>query len=205
MITKLLPDHLSVLSPYNPTLLPIRIIIPTSPDGQYVKPEYAYVRSFVQDMYDKYQDEVDAIVHLGMADGWEWYSVEEKAFNEAFTSNWWGPNAEEGYYLIPDAEGKTVRDIDEAGGKGMWDGMPMGFKAAGVNVRIIVDDVKKVVNYDVMDGENEHSDEAGSTGGENGMEWKKKMKVDVLSHDEAGIMAAGSFSMNLWLRAGRGN
>jgi pyroglutamyl-peptidase len=30
----------------------------------------------------------------------------------------------------------------------MWDGMPLGLKAAGVNVRIVVDDVRKVVKSD---------------------------------------------------------
>lgn len=177
LITKLLPSHLSVLSPYNPTSLPIRILNPTSPDGQYVKCEYA-VRSFIQDLYDKYQDEVDAFVHLGMADGWEWYSVEERVFNERFTSNWCGADeAEVGYYMHHDAEGKTVRDIGEKVGKGMWDGMPLGLKAAGVNVRIVVDDVRKVVNH-----------EAGEEHEDNG---KKKMKVDVISNDEAGNYGCG--------------
>jgi len=89
LITKLLPSHLSVLNPYKPTSLPIRILNPTSSDTQYVKCEYVYMRSFVQNVYNRYQDKVNAFVHLGMANRWEWYSVKERAFNERFTSNWW--------------------------------------------------------------------------------------------------------------------
>jgi pyroglutamyl-peptidase len=175
LLTKHLPDHLSVINQYNPTGLPIRILNPTAANGKFVKTEYAYIRTFIQDLYDEYQDHVDAIVHLGMADVWEWFSVEERAFNERFTSDWWGAQEEDGYYLIPDAEGKTVRDISKKGGKGMWDDMPLGLKAAGLGVRILVDDVKKVVNY-----------EAGEAG-----KGKGKMKIDVISHDEAGNYACG--------------
>jgi pyroglutamyl-peptidase len=72
--------------------------------------------------------------------------------------------------VVPDAEGKTVRDISKKGGKGMWDDIPLGLEAAGLNIRIFVDDVKKVVNYE--------TDDKGKG--------KEKIKVDVISHDEAG-------------------
>ena len=106
-----------------------------------------------------------------MADIWEWYSVEERAYNERFTSNWWGGREEGGYYLVPDARGETVRDITIDGGKGKWDDMPLGLKAAGVNVRIVVDDVRKVVNFE--------------------REEEGKERVDVISHDEAGNYLCG--------------
>ncbi|KAE9372001.1 peptidase C15, pyroglutamyl peptidase I-like protein [Stipitochalara longipes BDJ] len=177
LLTKHLPSHLSVINKYNSTSLPIRILNPTAADEQYVKTEYAYIRTYIQDLYDKYQDEVDAIVHLGMANRWEWYSVEERAFNEKFTSDWWcQQEADVGYYMVPDAAGKTVKDISKEEGKGMWDDMPLGLKAAGVNVRIIVDDVKKVVNFE---SEEERRKE------------KEKVKIDVISHDEAGNFGCG--------------
>ena len=177
LLTQHLPSHLSIINKYNSTSLPIRILNPTAGQGQYVKTEYSYVRTYVQALYDKYQDEVDAIIHLGMADGWEWYTVEERAFNEKFTSNWWGELvAAEGYYMIPDAKGETVKDISKEGGKGMWDDMPLGLKAAGVNVRILVDDARKVVNFE--------TDEERGKG-------EKKEKVDIISHDEAGNFLCG--------------
>lgn len=111
-----------------------------------------------------------------MADGWEWYSVEERAFNERFTSDWWDEEAEKGYYLLPDLAGKTVRDITKEEGKGMWDDMPLGLKAAKLSLRILVDDVKKVVNYDP------EAEESGKG---------RKMKIDVISHDEAGNFGCG--------------
>lgn len=81
--------------------------------------------------------------------------------------------------IVPDAEGKTVRDISKKGGKGMWDDIPLGLKAAGLNVRIFVDDVKKIVNYE--------TDNKGKGKG------KEKIKVDVISHDGAGY--AGGFNL----------
>jgi pyroglutamyl-peptidase len=72
--------------------------------------------------------------------------------------------------IVPGAEGKTVRDISKKGGKGMWDDIPLGLKAAGLDVRIFVDDVKKIVNYET----------------DNKGKGKEKIKVDVISHDGAG-------------------
>lgn len=134
---------------------------------------------------------MDAIIHLGMAFGWEWYSVEERAFNERMTSDWWGLNEEKaGYYLIPDDKGKTVRDI---GGKlkGIWDEAPMGLKAAKLNTRIVVEDVGKAVNHDAAGDEYQKLIE-GQFGGrlvKHGV--KKKMRVEVILHDEAGSYGCG--------------
>jgi hypothetical protein len=52
---------------------------------------------------------------------------------------------------VPDAEGKTVRDISKKGGKGIWDDIALGLEAAGLNIRIFVDDVKKVMNHETDD------------------------------------------------------
>ena len=37
------------------------------------------------------------------------------------------------------------------GGKGIWDDIALGLEAAGLNIRIFVDDVKKVVNHETDD------------------------------------------------------
>ncbi|TAQ87724.1 hypothetical protein B7494_g3944 [Chlorociboria aeruginascens] len=177
LVTKLLPTILPATHKSNPTSLPIRILNPSAPTGKYVKTEYAYIRTYIQAMYDEYGDELDAVVHLGMADGWEWYSVEERAFNERFTSSWWstryGEEEKEGYYLFPDDAGKTVRDISGRG-KGIWDEMPMGLESR-VNVGKVVRDVVSVLNDE---------SETSVQGGE-------KLKVDVIPHFEAGFYGCG--------------
>jgi hypothetical protein len=56
---------------YNSIGLPIEILNPTVADGKFIKSEYVYVHTFIQHLFDQYQDQVDAIVHLGIVDGWE--------------------------------------------------------------------------------------------------------------------------------------
>jgi len=112
LISQHLPPLLSATNVLNPTSLPIRILNPTAPAGKFVKTEYAYIRSFVQKLWDEYEDQVDLVIHLGMADGWEHYTIEQYGYNEKFTSTWWSEREEkEGYYLILDDKGETVRDI----------------------------------------------------------------------------------------------
>lgn len=65
LLTMHLADHLSMINQYNSTGLPIEIPNPTAADGKFIKTEYAYVRAFIQQLFDQYQDQVDAIVHLG--------------------------------------------------------------------------------------------------------------------------------------------
>ena len=121
MFTKRLPPFLPVSYSQNPTSLPIRILNPTAESGQFVKTEYAYIRRFIQKMWDEYADQVDLVLHLGMADGWEWFTIEQLAFNEKFTSDFWGPViARDGYYMVLDDLGKTVKDIEEDEGRGVW-------------------------------------------------------------------------------------
>lgn len=84
LVTQHLPDSLPASHPLNPTHQSIRILNPTAPSGKYVKTEYAYIRSFIQDLYDEFTDAetgvcaLDAVVHLGMADGFTSYTVEER-------------------------------------------------------------------------------------------------------------------------------
>ena len=90
--------------------------------------EYAYIRQYIQKLYDEYEDTVHLMLHLGMADGWDFYTVERFAYQEGFTSSWSGMSRSgKGYYCqIEDESGKTAEDITEAEGKGMWLNMPMG-------------------------------------------------------------------------------
>jgi pyroglutamyl-peptidase len=124
-------------------------------------------------MWDEYAETVDAVIHLGQAVGFEFYTVEERAFNEKFTSTWGGATEEmEGYYLTPDGVGKTVRDIGVHEGRGMWDDVPMGL-ATRVDVPTIIDDVMGTINSeDVREGE-------------------KKMVLKVVPHFEAGPYGCG--------------
>lgn len=109
-----------------------------------------------------------------MADGFEWYTVEERAFNEDFKSDWWGPLEQfAGYYLIPDDAGKTVRDIGDGEGKGMWKGLPMGLSAR-VDIGVVAREAQRTVNT--------------PTSKEDGEE---KIKVAVVPHFEAGSYGCG--------------
>tara|TARA_R110002060_G_scaffold44418_1_gene55812 strand:- start:810 stop:1085 length:276 start_codon:yes stop_codon:yes gene_type:complete len=81
---------------------------------------------------------------LGMADGWNWYTVEERAFKEGMSSTWWGDSAQKGYYMVPDDAGKTLLDI-KGKDEGMWEGSPMGL-ATAVDVEKVAGDAKRAVN-----------------------------------------------------------
>lgn len=70
----------------NPTSLPIRIINPTAPDGKYIPTEYAKIRQYVKRLWDEQGEDVDLIYHLGMADGWNHYTIERRAYGEGFSS-----------------------------------------------------------------------------------------------------------------------
>ncbi|THZ84216.1 peptidase C15, pyroglutamyl peptidase I-like protein [Aureobasidium pullulans] len=87
-ITKLLPHTLSANSRFNPTGARIDIINPTSADGQAVKVEYAHIRDYVSDLHDTHGNSVDLILHMGMADGWNFISCERRAYKQTFTSCW---------------------------------------------------------------------------------------------------------------------
>ncbi|MCJ1379246.1 hypothetical protein MMC17_002346 [Xylographa soralifera] len=128
LITKLLPSDIAAHSAFNPTSYRIKILNPTSAEGAYIRVEYAYIRQYIQKLYDEYEDTVHLMLHLGMADGWDFYTVERFAYQEGFTSSWSGAaRTGKGYYCqLEDEAGKTAEDITEAEGKGMWLNMPMG-------------------------------------------------------------------------------
>lgn len=123
-------------------------------------------------MYDEYEDTLDAIIHLGMADGWEWFSLEERAFHADFKCDWWGPTEESvGYYRIPDDAGKTVEDIGKEEGKDLWKDMPMGI-ATYLSVPRIASKVAAAVNA---------PNESG----------KDKLEVGVYAHFDPGSYGCG--------------
>lgn len=177
LITQHLPDSLPASHPLNPTRLPIRILNPTAPAGRYVKTEYGYIRPFIQRLYDEFTTDpgtggctLDAVVHLGMADGFRAYTVEERAFSERMSSNWWPDQLGQDtrYYLLPDDAGRTVEDITVDEGKDLWRDAPTGL-AAGVDVSRVASDAVRAVN---------------SLGGE-------KKVVSIVPHFEAGPLGCG--------------
>ncbi|THY22566.1 peptidase C15, pyroglutamyl peptidase I-like protein [Aureobasidium pullulans] len=115
-ITKLLPHTLSANSRFNPTGARIDIINPTSADGQAVKVEYAHIRDYVSGLHDTHGNNVDLILHMGMADGWNFISCERRAYKQTFTSCWGAAGRILGlgrYYRIKDFAGETVDDAGE--------------------------------------------------------------------------------------------
>lgn len=81
--------------------------------GQAVKAEYGYVRTYCQRLWKEYGNSADLIVHLGLADGWEWYTVERSAWKEGTVKSVDGVpgGRKEEYYMIPDDIGQTITDL----------------------------------------------------------------------------------------------
>lgn len=45
-----------------------------------------------------------------MADGWDYVSIERRAYKQGFSSTFWGKREEKAYYMLEDVAGKTVLD-----------------------------------------------------------------------------------------------
>ncbi|KAH6717657.1 hypothetical protein BKA61DRAFT_732107 [Leptodontidium sp. MPI-SDFR-AT-0119] len=178
LVTQHLPSHIPASHPLNPTGLPIRILNPTSGPDSAVKSEYAYIRTYVKTLHAPSQEvnSLDAIVHLGMADGWEWYTVEERAFKEGMSSTWWGESAEAGYYMVLDDAGETVLDI-KGEDEGMWEDSPVGIMTR-LDVDRAVRDAKRAVDSDCVDDLKK-------------VDVNKKLKVQIIPHFEAGNYCCG--------------
>lgn len=162
----------------NPTSLPIRILNPTAPDGHYVPTEYAQIRRFVHDMWDEHGEDLDVVLHLGMADGWEWFAIERYAFKEGFTSDFdTSLGLKRGYYTMLDDAGKTAEDITKEEGRGIWDVLPVGL-TTNVDVDRAVRDVKRLLHKE------ERDDEMVSLP-------VSKGNPDVIAHHEAGAYCCG--------------
>ncbi|PSK34585.1 hypothetical protein B9Z65_8911 [Elsinoe australis] len=122
-VTKLLPSKLSARSSSNPGNADINIINPTSGEGAYVKTEYKFIREYCEKLHMENDDAIDLFLHVGMAYGWDFVSVERCAYKEVMTSSWaknWKTRT--GYYTTPDDSGKTVKDL----GPCPWDDLPIG-------------------------------------------------------------------------------
>lgn len=86
---------------------------------------------------------VDIFVHVGMADGWDFVSIERGAYKQGFSSSWWSPRESKlGYYMIPDNEGKTVLST----GPCPWVSTPMGL-STGFEVDSLVGAVKSRLQH----------------------------------------------------------
>ncbi|KAF2223271.1 hypothetical protein BDZ85DRAFT_249271 [Elsinoe ampelina] len=125
-VTKLLPSQLAPRSSSNPGDVQINIINPTAAPDAYVKTEYAYIRDYVKKLHAD-SKQYDLYLHIGMAYGWDFVSVERCAYKQIMTSSW-AKNADKrtGYYTTKDNAGKTVLDL----GPCPWDGVPIGLAPA---------------------------------------------------------------------------
>lgn len=145
----------------NPTAIKVNLVRPTIKDGmQGIPVEYAKCRSYVAELYDEHvgrvvdrhgrvsvpedgvakkRDPVDLFLHIGMADGWDFVSVERAAYKQGFSSTWWSMlESSLGYYMIPDNSGKTILDS----GPCPWIGTPTGLSTS-FEVDGLVEAVKK--------------------------------------------------------------
>jgi pyroglutamyl-peptidase len=106
LLTTLLPSSLPPFSKHNPTPSTIRILNPTSAPGPAVKSEYAFVRSYCRDLWEEHGNDMDLILHLGMADGWESVVlIEKSAWKEGAVKSvdtGSGNSPMVGYYIMPD-------------------------------------------------------------------------------------------------------
>ncbi|PNS14578.1 Pyroglutamyl-peptidase 1 [Sphaceloma murrayae] len=145
-VTKLLPSRLAAGSASNPSAVEINILNPTAGEGQYVKVEYGYIRDYCRRLHGETTDSgdgqgVDLYLHIGMAYGWEFVSVERCAYKQGMTSSWAkNGKGRKGYYVLPDNAGRTVEDL----GPCPWDGVPIGL-APMVDVDGVVEGARALV------------------------------------------------------------
>ena len=137
------------------------------------------------------------MLHLGMADGWDFYTVERFAFKEGFTSSWSGMTGTgKGYYcLIKDEADKTADDMTEAEGKGMWRNMPVGLSTSldADEVAKKSMEIMKLVSTETnftpgksSEKDVDHTEPRDATSNTN-----LKKRVNVVPHHEAGSYCCG--------------
>ncbi|KAG9948124.1 peptidase C15, pyroglutamyl peptidase I-like protein, partial [Aureobasidium melanogenum] len=140
-ISKLLPSILPARSQFNPTNHPIVILNPTAAEGAAVRVEYAHIRDYTSALHSS-SGNADLLLHMGMADGWDFVSCERRSYKQTFTSGWAGKFLGLGrYYMIKDAAGKTVQD---AGPNPWGEEVPIGL-GTGLNVDDVVENAGKVL------------------------------------------------------------
>lgn len=135
-----------------------------------------------------------------MANGWDFVSVERRAFRQGFSSDWWGGGSSAGsrkevkaYYTMPDNSGQTVQDA----GACPWEDVPLG-----LGTEVDVDGVVEGANerLESLDrGEETQEEEEGKGRGK---------KVVVKPHHEAGSYCCGFLYYeslaNRWVKGTRG-
>lgn len=153
-----------------------------------MRTEYAYIRSYISELHAKHATDIDLFVHVGMANGWDFVSVERRAFRQGFSSDWWGGSPETGgseYYMIPDDKGQTVLDAGDC----PWEKVPLGL-GTGVDVD------------EVVGGANERLDVIALGEG------RGKKRVVVEPHHEAGTYCCGytyyESLANKWVKGTKG-
>lgn len=100
--------------------------------------EYAHIRSYTSALHTAHASDVDLIVHVGMADGWDFVSMERRAYKQGFTSCWGGRGGFGKYYVIKDAAGKNINDTGEC----PWgEDVPVGL-CTGLDVDGVVEGAK---------------------------------------------------------------
>lgn len=154
--------------PANPTTAHINLINPTAADGAYVRTEYAYIRTYAARLHARHTSDVDLFLHLGMAGGWDFVSVERRAYKQGFSSSWGGGRrggggaAQSTYYMLPDAKGETVLDAPVC----PWgDEVPIGL-APDLDIDAIVESARRMLASSEPTAH--HSDEDGNGDGDVG-------------------------------------
>lgn len=165
-MTKLLPDRLPARSALNPGDADINLVNPTAAEGKYVRVDYDYIRQFCRRLHGNAKDEqilgdhddgiakphpdaIDLYLHIGMANGMDYVTVERQAYRQDFSSTWWDrwqrPSGRL-YYTSPDETGKTV---DDAGPCPWFDAkVPIGL-APDFDIDTIVGSAKKLLTAGV--------------------------------------------------------
>lgn len=139
-----------------------------------MKAEYGYVRNYVKELWQQHGNNVDLILHLGMVDGWNWYTVERSAWKKdrVFQAGN-GTNIKVKYYTIPDGIGQTIKDVPEPCPWG--EEVPNQLWALpGIDIDALASKAQKTAN--VM------------------LEGKEKRRIEVRPHDDAGPYLCGFIS-----------
>lgn len=159
--------------------------------------EYSHVRSYIADLYAKHVGQigttrargfedsdqshssneppagkVDLFLHIGMADGWDFVSIERSAYKQGFSSDWCGVLGRvAGYYYIPDNASQTILNT----GPCPWLTTPMGLSTS--------------FNVDAMVGGANARLEAGSVSQHQSA--KPRSEILIKAHDEPGSYCCG--------------
>ena len=161
LVCNALPPNIQVGSPFNPTTREIEILNPTAGDGNSFPTSYRFVRENFPALWAKYGNSVDLILHLGIADGWQYITCERGAWKEGTTRP--GPAVNPGlpgirgsyqdrdhewpvttYGMTEDQDMKTVEDLDPD--QHPWATFPSRLLVTGYDIDSTVDDTNAIIN-----------------------------------------------------------